>query len=166
MANFEIAVTRLLPIEGGYKSGADGDPGGETKYGITKRTFPNEDIKNLTMERAIFLYRTHFWAPSHLEALADQRLANKLFDMIVNMGADRAIQCLQKAINYLTNRPQEIAVDGVLGPVTLSALRACNGQYLYLALEAYHAHWYIELVEGPDPRYEKFAPGWLVRALS
>lgn len=60
--NFELAMDFIMrdDIEGGYVNHPN-DPGGETKYGISKRTFPQEDIKNLTKERAYELYKQHFW---------------------------------------------------------------------------------------------------------
>jgi len=42
--SFERAVTHVLLHEGGYSNDPN-DPGGETQYGISKRAYPNEDIK-------------------------------------------------------------------------------------------------------------------------
>ena len=55
--NFDDAFDRLIGHEGGYTSGI-GDPGGETKYGISKRAYPNEDIRNLSLARARQLVST------------------------------------------------------------------------------------------------------------
>ena len=41
--NFDQAFERLIGHEGGYVNHPD-DPGGETKFGITKRTYPLENI--------------------------------------------------------------------------------------------------------------------------
>lgn len=45
------------------------DPGGETKFGIAKRSHPNEDIKNLTIDRAFELYQTEYWNAHSLDAV-------------------------------------------------------------------------------------------------
>lgn len=45
---------------GGYVNNP-ADPGGETKYGISKRAHPEEDIKNLTLARALELYKEFYW---------------------------------------------------------------------------------------------------------
>lgn len=37
------------------------DPGGETKYGISKKAYPKEDIKNLTLDAALALYYRDYW---------------------------------------------------------------------------------------------------------
>ena len=48
---FDEAFERLIGHEGGYVADSR-DPGGETKYGISKRSYPGEDIKNLSLGRA------------------------------------------------------------------------------------------------------------------
>lgn len=53
----------ILEAEGGYVDDPE-DPGGETKYGISKRAFPGEDIKHLTVERACQLYFDNYWVLS------------------------------------------------------------------------------------------------------
>ena len=48
---FDQVIDRVLAHEGGYVNDPD-DPGGETKYGISKKAYPKIDIKNLTKEEA------------------------------------------------------------------------------------------------------------------
>jgi len=53
---------RLMLSEGGGKYHEnEGDSGGGTKWGISKGAFPNEDIKNLTEERARELATENYW---------------------------------------------------------------------------------------------------------
>ena len=59
--NFDVAFEKLIGHEGGYVNDAR-DPGGETKYGISKRAYPDEDIAGLTLERAKQIYRRDCWA--------------------------------------------------------------------------------------------------------
>ena len=91
--NFDIAFERLIGHEGGYVNHHD-DPGGETKYGITKRSYPSEDIKNLTLEQAKAIYLRDFWEP-----LGDEHPAVKFqaFDLAVNSGVSRAQAFLVEA---------------------------------------------------------------------
>ena len=49
--NFDDAFVKLIGFEGGYVNNP-ADPGGETKYGISRRAYPGEDIANMTVERA------------------------------------------------------------------------------------------------------------------
>lgn len=37
------------------------DPGGETKFGITKRSYPHLNIRDLTLDDARAIYRRDFW---------------------------------------------------------------------------------------------------------
>jgi lysozyme family protein len=49
--------------EGGYVNDP-ADPGGETKYGISKNANPGVDIKNLTKEDAKRIYHDKYWLGS------------------------------------------------------------------------------------------------------
>lgn len=86
--NFEVAMAFVRKWEGGYVNDPD-DPGGETKYGISKRAYPNEDIKNLTRERAEYLYKRDYWDPLDLDKYPQDK-AVVLFNVAVNMGKERA----------------------------------------------------------------------------
>lgn len=73
MNKFTVAVQFLVDpkdgfdAEGGYSNDPQ-DPGGETKYGIAKRSHPDVDIKNLTLEGAMDLYYKEYWVPNNLES--------------------------------------------------------------------------------------------------
>jgi lysozyme family protein len=60
--SFAEAITFVLSHEGGYSNDPD-DPGGETRWGIDKRSHPNEDILNLTVDRAKEIYLEEYWTP-------------------------------------------------------------------------------------------------------
>uniref|UniRef100_UPI0039E582BF glycosyl hydrolase 108 family protein n=1 Tax=Klebsiella pneumoniae TaxID=573 RepID=UPI0039E582BF len=57
---FDDLIGRVLGHEGGYVNDPR-DPGGETQFGISKRAYPNVDIKGLTRETAISIYKRDFW---------------------------------------------------------------------------------------------------------
>ena len=57
---FLVAVEVVLTHEGGYTNNP-ADPGGETNYGISKRSYPQLDIKALTREQAVEIYRQDWW---------------------------------------------------------------------------------------------------------
>src|ERR1700693_3039433 len=74
MTNFQLGMNFISLHEWGNK--ADGgynndptDPGGETKFGISKRKFPNENIKNLDVQRAFDLYSTYYWGAFGLDGI-------------------------------------------------------------------------------------------------
>lgn len=95
ISTFEEAVAKVLKHEGGYVNDPD-DPGGETKYGISKRAYPNVDIKNLTEAQAKAIYKRDYW-----DAIgADQLPANvryAAFDTAVNMGVGKAKQFIKES---------------------------------------------------------------------
>ena len=95
MSNFNKALEFVLRWEGGYVNDPK-DPGGETKYGISKRAFPKEDIKNMTKERAAEIYQQHYWIPSGCERM-ELGMATAVFDSAVNCGVGRAKQWLAKS---------------------------------------------------------------------
>ena len=49
--SFAQAFEMVIGHEGGLVDN-HADPGGLTKYGISQRSYPGEDIRNLTLERA------------------------------------------------------------------------------------------------------------------
>ncbi len=84
MSGFEDAFAIVVGLEGGYVADPK-DPGGETKYGISKRQYPKEDIANLTLDRAKFLYRRDYWDAHELDEV-EYGKALLVFDCAVHGG--------------------------------------------------------------------------------
>lgn len=155
---FDAAVALVLQHEGGYANDA-ADPGGATKFGISKRAYPGVDIAALTREDAIAIYRRDWWDRYGYGGLNDE-IAVKVFDLAVNMGAATAHKLLQSA---LQSQGEPVAVDGVFGPETCAAANRCDAVELHQALRDAAAEHYRHLVER-DPSLAKFLGGWLTRA--
>lgn len=171
MAEFQPAFDFMIPHEGGYVFDP-ADPGGETCYGISKRSYPDEDIAKMTIERAHFIYQRDFWLPPY-EQIVDQQLANKVFDMGVNMGHhavrmgghridgfSQAHLILQRAINFCG---WSITEDGVLGPETIKRANGLPPANLESAVKLMAARHY-KAIAAANPAEEKFLTGWLKRA--
>lgn len=109
---------RLIGHEGGYVNNPR-DPGGETKFGISKRSYPKVNIKSLTREQARAIYWTDFWLVCQCANLPKDTDA-LVFDAAVNHGQQTAIRLLQRAL--------DVADDGAFGPVSASALRVAAGR--------------------------------------
>lgn len=109
--DFDAAFDRLMINEGGY-SNDPRDPGGETNWGVSKRSYPNVDIKNLTRASAADIYRRDFWNRVHADQLPDG-VAFQLFDFAVNSGIETAVRYYQRALG--------VADDGHFGPLSLAA---------------------------------------------
>jgi lysozyme family protein len=158
---FEKAVHRVLEDEGGYVNDPQ-DPGGETKYGISKRSYPNVNIKYLTKLQAVAIYHTDWWAPGPYEAMIHDELASKLFNTAVNMGDKRAFRFLQEAANELGAK---LVVDGIIGPRTIRAINNLNGTMLLSAFRRRQEQYYLDLIAA-RPSLGKYKNGWITRARS
>lgn len=158
---FDIAFTHLMYHEGGYVFDKN-DAGGETKFGISKRTYPNLDIKNLTMKAAKQIYYCDYWMKGKFENILDEDIAIKLFDLSVNMGFRQATKCIQRALRSVGYIVSE---DGIIGSETLSSINAANPQQLYCALKSESAGFY-RLLAISKPNNSCFLTGWLNRAYS
>lgn len=126
---FYQIIQRVFPYEGGYLSpeaAADqGDPGGETHWGISKRAFPNINIKTLTRDQAIDIYRTEYWEKIHGEELPNA-IAYAMLDAAINSGWTRSIMWLQHAAG--------VADDGKFGPITRKAIQEADPADLMLKI--------------------------------
>tara|TARA_R100000908_G_C3756416_1_gene151184 strand:- start:7380 stop:7862 length:483 start_codon:yes stop_codon:yes gene_type:complete len=152
---YEI-IEDVIEKEGGYVNDPD-DPGGETKYGISKKAFPKEDIKNLTIVRAKDIYYNKYWKPSKSYLIPDE-LQHIYFDMCVNFGIIGAGKVLQRAINGKYKAGLEL--DGRVGPKTLKAVKNLEAD----RLRAYRVLKFAEIVV-KKPTQEKYWFGWFRRAL-
>jgi lysozyme family protein len=128
--------------DGGYTNNPL-DPGGETKWGISKRANPDLDIPNLTLEQAMDRYKQKYWdiyvslkpISANLDNLPTA-LAVAVFDAGVNCGVGNAIKWLGKALD--TKNPSK----------TVNDLR---GAY------------YFDLVSFNRTKYNPFIKGWTNR---
>jgi len=153
---FSDIIKRVLESEGGYVNDPD-DPGGETKYGISKRSHPEVDIKNLTIDGALDIYKRLYWVPSKAEKLIPE-LRHQYFDMVVNAGQGNAVKILQKACNGKAKKGEKIAVDGRIGNITIGASEKLEVS----RLKAYRILYYAEKVQ-KNPTLEKYFYGWYRR---
>jgi lysozyme family protein len=134
MAVFEEAIGGVIADEGGYVNDPK-DPGGETKYGISKRSYPNLDIKNLTLQQAKDIYKQDFWL---FDGLLSQPVANKIFDMYVNI-KHTAIRLAQKVAGAVP--------DGVYGTKTEAAINAMDPATFLSRYRVFLVQHFIDLSE-------------------
>ena len=111
LTTFEEIIEITLHHEGGYVHDPN-DLGGETNFGIAKRFYPDEDIKNLTKDKAKDIYKRDYWDKNKVDEMPEQ-LKHIYFDMCVNQGRGRAVKILQQAANA---KGADLVVDGGLGP--------------------------------------------------
>lgn len=95
--DFETAVTQILKYEGGYVNDPS-DPGGETNFGISKRSYPTLDIANLTVDDAKAIYKRDYWDACDCSTVA-WPLSFVVFDCAVNQGVGAAKALLAATTN-------------------------------------------------------------------
>jgi lysozyme family protein len=156
---FLKAVERVLENEGGYVDSPD-DPGGETKFGISRRHYPQLDIENLTRADAIQIYWRDWWRKYGYGALPSP-VSAKMLDLAVNVGPSQAARCLQRALRACG---ANLAEDGTLGPATLAAALHANQIALLAALRSEAAGHYRLIAASKHLHAETFLEGWLKRA--
>jgi len=144
--NFDTAFTRLIDSEGGYTNNP-ADPGGETKFGLSKRSYPDVDIANLTLDGAKVIYMRDFW-----NTLGDAHPAIKFqcFDFAVNSGIGTAIRKLQLAVG--------VADDGHWGPQSATTLAAMDLNDVLMRFAAQRLIFMTSL-----STWDSFGKGWARR---
>jgi len=144
----------ILKHEGGYVNDPD-DAGGETNFGISKRAFPNLDIRNLDEDQAISIYCYNYWIPVMGDLIVSNELALQVFDMAVNAGTGTAAKLLQ---NIVGTEP-----DGEIGPVTLNAVdRYPSVSGLIEKYKFERAKFYCRIVS-KNHAQARFLWGWIKR---
>jgi len=147
-ANFEQCFQFLLTQEGGYSNNPN-DPGGETKYGISKRAYPSLDIKSISVEQVRAIYLRDYWLAAKCD-LVPRGIDAMLFDAAVNHGVDAASKLLQFSA--------KVSVDGNIGPVTLNALTDKNALRSFAIQRA--------LKYSTTKNFLTFGNGWISRVFA
>ena len=146
--SFDASFDALIGHEGGYVNDPR-DPGGETKFGISKRSYPDQDIAGLSLAQAKLIYRRDFWDRLRCDALPAP-LRFQVFDAAVNSGPGTAVRWLQAALG--------VAQDGVFGAITMQRLVACDSQALLARFNGHRLYFMTTLSTWPT-----FSRGWARR---
>lgn len=144
--DFNAAFDRLLGHEGGYVNDPR-DPGGETNWGISKRSYPNINIKALSREGAKEIYKKDFWDKV---GNAHPAVKFQVFDFAVNGGVSVAIQKLQLAVGA--------ADDGHWGPHSQECYEKMELNDILMRFNAYRLLFYTDL-----KGWTTYSKGWARR---
>ena len=171
MADFQTAVAITLQNEGGfYHNPVTGEV---VNHGITLALVtsngykPDADvafIQNLSVAEATQIYQTYFWDLYHIGSINDQSLANKTFDLTVNMGPGNknkqgALTLLQSAVNSCGGKCD---VDGILGPISIGQINALDPATLLTTYRQLAAQHYTAIAQG-NQELAGDLTGWLAR---
>ena len=167
MADFAPAIAITLANEGSaYVPNDNGH--GPSKYGITLETYqvymPDatpETIMALMEAEALDWYCTCVWSRYNIGDITDQNLANKVLDLVVNMGPV-ALKLLQEAVNSVDPADTPLTVDGILGPWTIELVNATDPVKLLAEYKTLAAQLYREIAAN-NPAEAGDLAGWLKR---
>lgn len=182
MSDFTKCVHFTLQYEGidtspgGAYSDHPSDRGGPTKYGIClmfakdvrdmnlmdkdgNRVITKEDIKKLTFDDAIKIYKKYFWDRFNLDSVEDNQKAFLVFDACVNHGYRGATKIVQKTLNKCG---YNLLVDGIYGPKTRNALINADSQKFIKVFQEVRTDYYYAIVRN-NPSQKVFLKGWLNR---
>ncbi len=182
MSDFSKCVVYTLQYEGidSSKGGSyvdhPNDKGGATKYGISlafaktvkdlnlmdkdgNRIITKEDIKKLTFDDAVQIYKKYFWDKFGLDEVEDNQKAFLVFDASVNHGSKGAAKIIQKSLNKIG---YNLLVDGVYGPKTKAALIEADSQEFIQSFQETRTQYYEAIVRA-NPSQRVFLNGWLNR---
>lgn len=148
MIDFDTAIERILSHEGGYVNDP-ADPGGETQWGISKRSYPSVDIKKLTRDAAKELYRRDFWELVARQ-ITDDALRFQILDAAVNHGMGNAVRFMQRAAG--------VADDGHFGPASKAAVARMDPHDAHLLFMAERFEFWTRL-----RAFDSFGRGWTRR---
>lgn len=157
---FDEAFTRLIGHEGSYTADprdngnwTGGRPGVGvllgTKYGIAANTYPDIDIKNLTLDAAKAIYRRDWWDKIDAGHI-DPAIVYQVWDFAVNAGMSTAKRALQRAVR--------VADDGQIGPITIRAIQSMSTGDVLLRFNAQRLRHYTSLTTWPT-----YGKGWTNR---
>lgn len=149
---FQTFINRVLSQEGAY-SNHPADKGGETNWGITKRTAQANgytgDMRVLSREQAIEIYRKAFWERYRCDELPES-VAFQFLDICINHGYGNAARMLQRAVG--------VADDGMVGDITIKAVKKLPEDDVLMRLNAERICFFTKL-----STFNVFGKGWMNR---
>lgn len=170
--SLDTIIEGVLGKEGGFVDHPD-DRGGPTNWGITERVAREHGfqghMRDLTRIEAKRILIADYWDKPGLSRVGaiSMPIAVEMMDTGVNMGPRFPATSLQRWLNAFNRRDPELATDGIIGPMTLAALkkfidtRGNNGETVMVkALNCSQGHRYLEITENRREN-ESFIFGWM-----
>lgn len=150
--NFTQAFAILMKHEGGYVDHPN-DPGGATNFGITQAVARKHGytghMRDYPQSEAMVVYRKDYWDAIKADELP-QAIRYPMFDAAVNSGPGQAAKWLQRELG--------VTADGIIGPQTINASRAADGEVLARKILGARLHFMTGL-----GHWSSFGKGWARR---
>lgn len=152
---YDQLMQLIREAEGGYVDNKN-DPGGKTNFGVSENTYPNEDIKNLTRERAELLLYRDFYKRFRIYNISDDRLAGIVLSMAIN----HDLPAIQRLHTILGIKPGTI-----IGPATMKALENKTEEEILEIIKKYKDEtkkFFLQKIK-EKPKKQEFQNGWMNR---
>lgn len=157
-------IARTLVLEGGFVDNP-ADPGGATNMGITLNTYKRykpgatvTDIRNLSKEDAIAVYKQFFWDEYNISTFPVD-IQDVVFDCFVQYSPYTANTLIARAA---TISGVDIDIDGTLDNDDVANLKTVDSKLLRANLLKIRKHYY-ESLAATSPSKRQFLNGWLKR---
>lgn len=158
-AKFNRVTDIVFENEGGSKMTDDpDDPGGLTKFGISKVNNPDIDVANLTEEEARAIAKERYWDAYKINLIKNDSVAAHLYDMVFVQGK-RGVRALQAAVK---EAGVDVDVDGFMGRDTAEAIDEAIERVGEKKLHQLIAENRLKQFEKSD-KWDKYHKGWTNR---
>lgn len=175
---FDELFESVIKFEG-YYANVEGDRGGETYMGVARNLHPawdgwkiidaykaehgiirhNQNLKIAELYELVKeFYRHTFYHTNRIESINHGALQEIIFDWCVNSGRYGS-KGVQRVLNEYFS--QNLAVDGIIGEKTFSAINSCEPYRLFTAIKQARIDFYVTISKKGQNR--KFLKGWLKR---
>lgn len=173
--NFNKAVDLVFKAEGGYVNDPD-DKGGETIFGISRKSHPESKIwaiiddwktkgvrdpkiiTKMCWDTDVYvfareIYRKEYWDKCKCDDLPELH-RYPIFNCAVNCGVKQAVRFYQFILG--------VEIDGVVGEQTISVAKQAG---VSAVLDAFFTMWrgHYKRLASVDPKNAKYLRGWLNR---
>ncbi len=171
MASFQIYQATLKSLEGGYQAlvADDGNYNSigqliGTNHGISAVALEKylgripsvSDMKNLPYSTAVSIFKNEYWDKLKGDFIGSQPVAETIVDHGVNSGRSTTVKIVQRVLNDSFGK--NLAVDGGMGPLTLSAVNSVNANDFFVKFSAAREAYYRSL-----SKFSIFGTSWLGR---
>ncbi len=119
------------------------------------------------------VFKRVFWDPFNLDELEDQFLAEEIYEQATNMSGRTSAQNLQEGLNLCNMKLianevvqlwPDLSTDGLVGPATHEALKACAAagrlKALMDVINTLQGEDYINIARR-NPKQRVYVPGWI-----
>ena len=148
----DFFLKKLGVLEGGTVV----DSGGLTNFGISQNAYPDEDIENMTPERARFLFSRDYYIPLCIDEYTCPYTAFQILSFGINVG----VSDCKKHIYSLYG---SFAQPGETAAQVINRLQAADRDGFFSKLLESFVHHYFGLAKANPEKYGDYIEGWINR---